>query len=291
VPIGRAGRVRSSADKVCVDDLKQADRGRRRAVGGAANHDLVAVEVLTIDLDSHGVASVKFECRAFTHTTDSVVLSGPSALRGSGRLRASLARCQPSRRRLLVGEAKTDAGVREVELLGVLRDELDTYKLRSRVAAQEDLVFTTATGATRDRTNARQRVIVPVVERAEGLLAHRGQPPLPAGATAHKLRHTFASVLVMLGEDAAHVMAQLGHTDPAFTLRIYTHAMRRDEAAKQRLKALVEGRDWAPMGTSTANDPLRGPSRTCPRRRRKTPQLPGLRTMGAAGFEPATSRV
>lgn len=35
-------------------------------------------------------------------------------------------------------------------------------------------------------------------------------------------------------------MDQLGHADPAFTLRIYRHGMRRDPAAKQRLRALVE---------------------------------------------------
>ena len=87
------------------------------------------------------------------------------------------------------------------------------------------------------------------------LLADRGQPLLPAGVTAHKLRHTFASVLVMLGEDPAHVMGQLGHTDPAFTMRVYTHAMRRDEGAKERMRALVEGRDWARLGTDGPNRP------------------------------------
>ncbi len=34
-------------------------------------------------------------------------------------------------------------------------------------------------------------------------------------------------------------MAQLGHTDPKFTLRVYTHVMRRDPAERQRLKALL----------------------------------------------------
>jgi hypothetical protein len=48
-------------------------------------------------------------------------------------------------------------------------------------------------------------------------------------------------------------MAQLGHTDPGFTLRVYAHAMRRDEGDKERLKALVEGRDWVPMGTERPN--------------------------------------
>jgi hypothetical protein len=41
-------------------------------------------------------------------------------------------------------------------------------------------------------------------------------------------------------------MAQLGHTDPKFTLRIYTHLMHRDPAERQRLKALVHG-DTAPL--------------------------------------------
>ena len=87
------------------------------------------------------------------------------------------------------------------------------------------------------------------------------------------------------------MMAQLGHTDPGFTLRVYAHAMRRDEGDKERLKALVEGRDWAPLGTS-------GPDRAAPTRRietapktTKAPQMRGFQTMGAAGFEPATSRV
>jgi hypothetical protein len=50
-------------------------------------------------------------------------------------------------------------------------------------------------------------------------------------------------------------MAQLGHTDPAFTLRVYAHAMRRDEGDKEALKALVEGREWAPLGTSEPGHP------------------------------------
>jgi hypothetical protein len=37
-------------------------------------------------------------------------------------------------------------------------------------------------------------------------------------------------------------MQQLGHTDPAFTLRVYSHMMRRNEAEREALKALVEGR-------------------------------------------------
>jgi hypothetical protein len=86
------------------------------------------------------------------------------------------------------------------------------------------------------------------------------------------------------------VMAQLGHTDPGFTLRVYAHAMRRDDGDKERLRALVEaviGHHWAlaPLPTRSRVRRIKTPETT------KSPENRGLQTMGAAGFEPATSRV
>ncbi len=43
---------------------------------------------------------------------------------------------------------------------------------------------------------------------------------------------------------------QLGHTDPAFTLRVYRHGMRRDEASKQALRELVGLVDRAAAGSN-----------------------------------------
>ena len=40
----------------------------------------------------------------------------------------------------------------------------------------------------------------------------------------HKLRHTFASISILSGADINSVAAILGHHNPAFTLRTYTHA-------------------------------------------------------------------
>lgn len=62
------------------------------------------------------------------------------------------------------------------------------------------------------------------------------------------IRHTFASILVAIGRDPTHVMQQLGHTDPAFTLRVYAHVMRRSEDERERPRALVEGHVWAVHG-------------------------------------------
>jgi integrase len=154
-----------------------------------------------------------------------------------------------ARARLEIGRSKTDAGMRSIDLVPVLRDVLAEHKAGHR-GGLDDPLFPTATGGPRDKDNVGKRVLAPVIERADELLAERGQHPLPAGITPHKLRHTFASILVALGRDPSYVMQQLGHTDPSFTLRVYAHAMRFSEDEGAHLKALVAGREWAPAGTN-----------------------------------------
>lgn len=95
------------------------------------------------------------------------------------------------------------------------------------------------TGKPRDIANLRNRVLAPVLKLADQLLIERGHAPLPVGVTPHKLRYTFASILVACGEGPTSVMAQLGHADPKFTLKVYAHLMRRDPAERAQLKALV----------------------------------------------------
>jgi hypothetical protein len=98
---------------------------------------------------------------------------------------------------------------------------------------------------------------------ANRLVEQRGLQPLPLGITPHKLRHTYASILVAIGPDPTYMMQQLGHTDPAFTLRVYSHTMRRGEEERERLKALVHGHVWAANGQrelSTGQPAHRGPT-------------------------------
>jgi integrase len=113
-----------------------------------------------------------------------------------------------------------------------------------------DLVFPTMTGRRQGATNVRRRVLAPAVKRANERLGEAGEVPLPERLTPHKLRHTFASLLVALGVDPGSVMDQLGHTDPGFTLRVYRHGMRRDQASKDALRELVGGADWAATGSN-----------------------------------------
>lgn len=143
--------------------------------------------------------------------------------------------------RIQVARSKTQAGIREVSIGPLLRDILAANKDRAASTGSDDLVFPTGHGGKRDKNNLRSRMLLPALERADELLRELGQTPLPEGVSPHKLRHTFASALVASGEDPASVMAQLGHTDPKFTLKVYTHMMRRSPGERERLTALVKG--------------------------------------------------
>ena len=102
-----------------------------------------------------------------------------------------------------MGRSKTDAGMREVDLLPILRDELLQHRIAVGAPDPDQRVFRTSRGRTRDRNNIGLRVMRPVVARADELVRERGENPLPEGVTAHKLRHTFASILIALGRDPA----------------------------------------------------------------------------------------
>jgi integrase len=184
--------------------------------------------------------------------------------------------------RISVGRAKTSASYREVDMLPVLLDELLEWKMSAPATGSDDLVFPTAKGGQRDKDNLRARVVAPIAKRADVLLERDGLQPLPRGVTPHKLRHTFASVLIALGRDPSYVMTQLGHTDPRFTLRVYSHVMSRGDDERERLRALVEGRDWAPSGTS-GTDASSDPRDDAPALDEKSPDLAGLSGSGSDG--------
>jgi len=144
-----------------------------------------------------------------------------------------------SENRLIVRDSKTDAGNRQIDLLPVLRDELTAHKAQAPDTAPGAFVFPSSKGTKMTQENIRNRILRIAVEKADEKLTSLGDVPLPEGLTPHKLRHTYASILVALGVDPGSVIDQLGHTDPGFTLRVYRHGMRRHLAARQRLRTLV----------------------------------------------------
>lgn len=79
------------------------------------------------------------------------------------------------------------------------------------------LVLTTPVGAPLSRKNFNRQVWEPALREA-GV-------PLARENGMHALRHYYASVLLDAGESIKALSEYLGHTDPGFTLRTYTHLM------------------------------------------------------------------
>jgi hypothetical protein len=82
--------------------------------------------------------------------------------------------------------------------------------------------------------------------------AQRGIEPIGKVAP-HGLRRTFAALRSVVGDDPAYTAAQTGHEDPALTLRVYTHAVKRLSGAElQEFSRALEWAQWAQTGTNDA---------------------------------------
>jgi len=80
--------------------------------------------------------------------------------------------------RLLIGRSKTQAGLREIRMLPILRDILATHKESALRSGPDDLVFPNGTGGRRDKDNLRTRVLTAVFDRADELLEERARVPV-----------------------------------------------------------------------------------------------------------------
>ena len=127
-------------------------------------------------------------------------------------------------RRLRVAAAKTDAGVREVDLTPALQELLADYRSRSPHTQPGDLVFPTSAGKRDNPSNVRNRFLDAAAKLANADLRAAGREPMP-DVTPHSLRRTFISLLLAAGADVPYVMAQAGHTDPKMTLGLYAQVI------------------------------------------------------------------
>jgi integrase len=154
-----------------------------------------------------------------------------------------------TRGKLRVADSKTDAGHRDVDITPDLLGLLKVHRADATFPAPHDLVFPTATGKPRDRSNILRDIVRPAVVVANARLAEEGLPLIDTGVTNHTMRRTFASLLYEAGASPSEVMSQMGHTRADLALEIYAKKMNRDRETGARMDALVRG-DWAPTGTS-----------------------------------------
>ncbi|MFY9487912.1 MAG: site-specific integrase, partial [Solirubrobacterales bacterium] len=162
--------------------------------------------------------------------------------------------------RLTVRKSKTAAGERVIPLLPVLLSELKAYKHgRPELAADDYLFRTAATGRTNQgkqaespgrpsASNIRTRLLTPAVEKANVALAKLDAELIAPAITPHGLRRSFGSLLPAIDVPITDAQYQMGHADPAETLRDYSRVMRQTPEARAALKSLVNGEELAEIG-------------------------------------------
>jgi integrase len=107
------------------------------------------------------------------------------------------------------------------------------------------LLFTSAEGLALNRNRFNDRVWRPAL-RTAGVDADRSNG-------MHALRHFYASVLLDAGESIKALSEYLGHHDPGFTLRTYTHLMPSSETrTRAAVDRVFEDEDSSGDGPETA---------------------------------------
>jgi integrase len=157
----------------------------------------------------------------------------------------------PASGTLTVGESKTEAGIRQVDLPDALRKELAAYKLRT-LRSSEGPMFRNRKGQRQSVSNVERRLKT-AIRRANKRLDELGLRPIDEAVTPHSLRRLYASLRFALGDDPVYVANQLGHTEPGFSMKVYASAVRRRErligVALREFDAALE---WASNGQRRA---------------------------------------
>ena len=171
---------------------------------------------------------------------------GLAGFRISEMLDLLVAQVDLARSRFKLADAKTEAGVREVEMTLYLRDELLEYVMDRRArglpVAPSDHFFGTAAGRRRDPDRFRDRILYRAVDRANENRARRGLPPLP-DITPHSMRRTWATFAASVGRDPKWIASQIGHTDPEFTFSVYQQVATRRYIDEQAIWTVMRFQD------------------------------------------------
>ena len=160
-----------------------------------------------------------------------IAVMGKSGLRVTEMCRLRWRDVDVHHQRLIIGGAKTDAGVRDVDLSLDLMEELMAWRASCEVISPDGFVFATQSGRPRNKDNVRQRVLGPVAKKTNELRERRGMPALPT-IGPHALRRTYISLLIEAGAPLPYVMDQVGHADSRTTLEIYAQVQKRLSRAK-----------------------------------------------------------
>lgn len=138
-------------------------------------------------------------------------------------------------------ELKTSRSRRRVPL----SDDLHHRLMRHRTAQLEhrlkmkgtwfdhDLIFCNEIGRPYAINNLTRRYLAPILDKCK----------FPRHITLYALRHSCATILLMLGENPKTVADRLGHSTVAMTLDVYSHVLPHiQEAATEKIAGVMRGK-------------------------------------------------
>jgi len=174
-----------------------------------------------------------------------------------------------------IPDAKTEAGVREVQVSPDLVDELvthlDNLRRAGRPTGPDAYLFPNLRGGRMSRQRA-AAIVNEAAELASKRLGERGLPKLP-NTTPHTLRRTYISIALLANRfDVLWVMSQVGHADSKMTMDVYAQLQQRVDRehgrafdalvrqARGRLYGGAHASDRAGIGNGIGNDAEFGPS-------------------------------
>jgi integrase len=214
----------------------------------------------------------------------------------------------PDGARFQIPDAKTETGIREVQmspdLVEAVVEHLDRLRRMGFPAGPSDHLVPNLHGGRLSRQRVGQIVRDAAKQASERLVA-KGLPPLP-NTTPHSLRRTYISIALLANNfDVKWVMGQVGHADSKMTMDVYAqleqrvdrrHGTNFDQLVR-RARQQVDGLSIDSNGTLNwprkGHEPENSPLEAFPRTDAEQPENPALQDedeMARAGFEPATPR-
>jgi integrase len=125
---------------------------------------------------------------------------------------------------------KTKKGSREIPIPSDLVTSLRAWKEKCP-KSRLDLVFCNEFGEPCNRTDIGRYGLAPALEQAS----------IEKAVTMHGLRHTYASMLILLKRPITEISAYLGHADVSITMRVYAHFLKaKKQDAMSDLERLIQ---------------------------------------------------
>lgn len=127
-------------------------------------------------------------------------------------------------------DPKTRQGVRDIPIPPQLVAALKEWKEKGR-QSRLDLVFCNEFGEPCDRTGILRFALRSALKQAG----------IDKAVSMHGLRHTYASMLILLGRPITEVSRYLGHADVSITMRVYAHFLKpKKQDTMSDLERLIE---------------------------------------------------